>query len=342
MNRGLVIAADKVEYKDEPGKKVLNLVMSDPAIHGLLDGGHTYRVVIESAKVVNADTNPRYVRVEIITGFDRDTISDVVEARNTSNQVRDESLANLRQEFDAIKDVLGECRYFDEISWSEYEELETGKAKPIDIRDIISFLITFDWAAFNSTTQPLIAYKDKRACLRHFQQHKDRICKLYPLLPEILLLWDEIHDSWPVWYNVGRQQEEGIKGRFGGLTAVSKESETPLYFKGKSVPFRMPDAYKYPILSSLRAAIRVNGQGAKWSTDPFELLKDSGRQLANVVGNTIRATNNPNKVGKDVQTWCSCYLVIESALSASKKTEAEKRIKELEARVAELQRGQKK
>jgi hypothetical protein len=137
--------------------------------------------------------DPRYVRVEIITGFDRDTISDVVEARNTSNQVRDESLANLRQEFEPLKEILKESSYADLIAWSEYEELESGKPKPIDVRDIISYLITFDTAAYNSTSQPLIAYKDKRACLRHFQENKARLQKLYPLLPDILALWDEIH-----------------------------------------------------------------------------------------------------------------------------------------------------
>src|SRR6059058_5313171 len=135
--------------------------MRDREIHGLLDGGHSYRIVKESAAALPTHDAPRYVRVEFITGFDRETISDVVEARNTSNQVRDESLANLRQEFEPIKEVLREEDYFDQIAWSEYEELETGKAKPVDIRDIISYLITFDTSAFNnSTTQPLIAYKD--------------------------------------------------------------------------------------------------------------------------------------------------------------------------------------
>src|SRR5262249_22306840 len=146
-------AADRVDFKD--GEKSIDLVLIDPEIHGLLDGGHTYRVVRESAELLTEEDPARFVRVEIITGFDRDTISDVVEARNTSNQVRDESLANLRQEFEPIKEVLKPHKYFDLIAWSEYEELESGKAKPIDVRDIISYLIAFDTGSFNSTSQPL-------------------------------------------------------------------------------------------------------------------------------------------------------------------------------------------
>ena len=338
MNRGLVIAADRVDFKETSNEKRLDLIMADPKIHGLLDGGHTYRVVTESAAELPADEPPRYVRVEVITGFDRETISDVVEARNTSNQVRDESLANLREEFAPIKDVLRDHAYYDAIAWSEYEEMETGKPKPIDVRDIISYLITFDTHSFNSTSQPLIAYKDKRACLRHFQEKKDRIRKLYPLLPEILKLWDEIHVNWRGWYGEGREEEAGIRGRFLKLTAVLQATE-PLYFKGVNAQYRMPEAYKYPILSAMRAAIKVQGRGAKWATDPFQLLQATGPQLTNIVGNTVRATNNPNKVGKDVGTWSSCYLVVESALRGTMTLEAEKKIQELQAQLAELQRG---
>jgi hypothetical protein len=340
MNRGLVIAAERVDFKEVPGDKHLDLIMADPEIHGLLDGGHTYRVVTESAKELSPEDPPRYVRMEIITGFDRETISDVVEARNTSNQVRDESLANLRQEFEPIKEVLRSHKYFESIAWSEYEELVTGKPKPIDVRDVISYLITFDTGAFNSTSQPLIAYKDKRACLRHFQQNNERLRKLYPLLPDFLQLWDEIHLSWPGWYNEGREEEAGIRGRVGKLTAVLKGSET-LHFKGVNVNYRMPEAYKYPILSALRAAIKVQGRGARWSAEPFQLLRETGPQLANIVGNTVRATNNPNKVGKDAGTWSSCYLVVESALRGTMTLEAEKKIQELQAQLAALQRNHK-
>lgn len=341
MNRGLVVAAEKVDYKEDAADKRIELVMRDPEIHGLLDGGHTYRVVKESAKVLAEGEDARYVRVEFITGFDRDTISEVVDARNTSNQVRDESLANLRQEFEPIKEVLRGEPYFPLIAWSEYEELETGKPKPIDVRDLISYLITFDTGAFNSTTQPLIAYKDKRACLRHFQENKTRLGKYFHLLPQILRLWDEIHANWAAWYGDGREEEAGIRGRFGKLTAITQTSE-PLYFKGGTSKYRMPEAYKYPILSALRASVKAQGRGVKWATDPFQLLEDTGTQLTTIVANSVRATNNPNKVGKDVGTWSSCYLVVASAMQGKVADEKERKIEELEAQIAALKKNERR
>ena len=343
MNRGLTIAATKVEYNDDSSEKSINLHFSDSAKHGLLDGGHTYRVVTEEAAALTDDDAPRYVRVEFVTGFDRETIGDVVEARNTSNQVRDESLANLRQEFEPIKAVLKPHPYYDLIAWSEYEELESGKPKPIDVRDIISYLITFDTGAFNSTTQPLIAYKDKRACLRHFKEHEHRLRKLYPVLPDILGLWDEIHLRWQSWYREGREEEADIRGRFLKLTAVTQVAE-PMYFADSSAKYRMPEAYKYPILSALRAGIKVKKgrPSAWWAADMHRLLQETGPQLANVVGAAVRTTNNPNKVGKDVGVWSSCYLVVESALRGAATQEAEKKILELEAQLAELRRSAKR
>jgi hypothetical protein len=57
-----------------------------------------------------------------------------------------------------------------------------------------------------------------------------------------------------------------------------------------------------------------------------------------VVANAVRATNNPNKVGKDVGTWSSCYLVVESAMSTTMTQEAEKKIHELQEQLAALKR----
>jgi len=134
-----------------------------------------------------------------------------------------------------------------------------------------------------------------------------------------------------MWYGEGREEDAGIRGRFGKLTAVA-QSQEPLYFKGGTAKYRMPEAYKYPILSALRAAIKP-GKG-NWQIDPVELLEQAGPQLTTVVGNAIRATNNPNKVGKDVGTWSSCYLVVESVLRSSSASAAEKKIQELEAQLA--------
>lgn len=102
---------------------------------------------------------------------------------------------------------------------------------------------------------------------------------------------------------------------------------------------RIPDAYKYPILGAFRAAVEVRRDTASWAMDPFDLLQRTGVRLIGVVGNSVRSYNNPNKVGKDVGIWSSCYLILESSLRDSLNSEKEKRIKELEATLAALREG---
>jgi hypothetical protein len=164
--------------------------------------------------------------------------------------------------------------------------------------------------------------------------------RLCPLLPDILKLWDEIHANWQDWYNEGRAEEAGIWGRFGNLTAGIVDSETRLYFAGGKSSYRMPEAYKYPILGALRAAVHIpkKGSPASWRANPFEILADAGQQMTNIVGNSVRSTHNPNKVGKDSGIWSSCYLVVESALRGTLAKKQEKKIEELQAQLAELRR----
>jgi hypothetical protein len=102
---------------------------------------------------------------------------------------------------------------------------------------------------------------------------------------------------------------------------------------------RIPDAYKYPILGAFRAAVVNRGKSAEWAVDPFDLLTKTAVRLVGVVGNSIRSYQNPNKVGKDVGTWSSCYLILESELRDVLNVEKELRIKELEATLAELRKG---
>ncbi len=121
LNRGLVISAADVSFDSRSGK--LSLSMEDPNLHGLMDGGHTYKIVIEEQDGLEGT---QYVRLEIIQGFTKDDIRDLVDARNTSNQVRDESLMNLAGEFDKLKKAVARRQYADLIAYKEHEIMEDG------------------------------------------------------------------------------------------------------------------------------------------------------------------------------------------------------------------------
>jgi hypothetical protein len=166
MNRGIVLSVEKVYF--DQAKSLLKLIMSNPKVHGLLDGGHTYNIIREEMK---PDVD-QFVKVEILEGLSAEEIRDVVDARNTSNQVKDESLMNLQGDFDQLRTFLKDAPYFKDIAFKEYETYENGDQKPIDIRDIIGILTAFDRDNFNESVHPINSYRSKAACLDHFSAHK--------------------------------------------------------------------------------------------------------------------------------------------------------------------------
>src|SRR5713226_6280968 len=98
MNRGIVLSVESASFNNQNAE--LTLTLRDPNLHGLLDGGHTYNILLEERTGLE---EPQYVRLEILEGFMQEEIPALVDARNTSNQVRDQSLMNLQGEFDTLK-----------------------------------------------------------------------------------------------------------------------------------------------------------------------------------------------------------------------------------------------
>jgi AIPR protein len=207
LNRGIVLAVDSAEFDNSKGQ--LHLTMVNPNLHGLLDGGHTYEVIKQNRKQFSENSEKQYVKVEVIEGFDAKELVNLVDARNSSNQVKDESLMNLANEFKKIKDVFEGESYANKIAYKEYETSEDGEPKPISIREIISFLMTMDAVNFNSSVHPINAYRSKAACLSHFSEHKKDFDKIYPIAADIVRLWDTIHVELPEMYNKVRGERGG-------------------------------------------------------------------------------------------------------------------------------------
>jgi len=307
MNRGLVIAAEDVAYDNKTGN--ITLTLTKPLLHGLLDGGHSYDIIRMESQ--GLDT-PRYVKVEFLTGFSADDITNVVDARNTSNQVKDESLMNLAGKFDNLKKSLRDKPYYPNIAWKEYETDESGNPLPIDVREVISILMCFDKTNFKDATHPINAYRSKQAALKHFEEHQDDFQKLYPIAGDLLRLYDEIYLALPDLYNKARRSDDVAGGRFGRLTGVTvyKKGEATLPFVQKGSGYGVPSGFIYPILAAFRALLVEKRGRFVWAAnvDPFKLLASGvGREVTNVLGNFALEHQNPSKVGKSPTVWQSCY-----------------------------------
>lgn len=321
MNRGIVLSVDKVNFDADSKPATLSITLTDPNLHGLLDGGHTYNIVRDELK----PELDQFVKVEILEGFRNDDITDVVDARNTSNQVRDESLMNLARHFDELKNALEDAPYFSDIAWSEYETDKNGDPKPIDIREVIAILTAFDKDHFDESVHPINSYRSKSACLNHFRDHRSSYRKIYPLAKEILELYDYVQDKLPNLYNSTRGQSgEVSSGRFGKLTGVTYRKGKPfynLYFLNKKIEYGTPDGFVYPILGAFRAILEEKAGRFVWGKglNPVDLLDGPvGQKLADTIGSFALEAKNPSKTGKSQLVWQSCYQTLQVAYLQSK------------------------
>lgn len=92
--------------------------------HGNIDGGHTYRIICE----YQGEKLNQYVQFEVMTGVEG-IIENLAEARNTSVQVDEKSMAELARKFDPIKEGLEGMPFFDRIAFKQNQVSvdETGK-----------------------------------------------------------------------------------------------------------------------------------------------------------------------------------------------------------------------
>jgi hypothetical protein len=309
MNRGIVLSVDEVSLDQKTSK--LTISLSDPKLHGLLDGGHTYNILLEERSSLES---PQYVRLELLEGFKPDEIPNLVDARNTSNQVRDQSLMNLREQFEKLKKAIAGRPYADLIAYKEFEIDSDGNPKPIDVREVIAVLTVFDRDHFDERVHPINAYRSKAACLELFKQHPESYQKIYPLANDILALYDQIHLHLPDLYNRVRAKGGDVAGgKFGRLTGVTTyngKAKAQLYFVDKESKYGVPGGFVYPILGAFRALIEEKGGRYVWAKgiDPVRLLQGQlGETLADTIGNFALDARNPSKTGKSPLVWQACY-----------------------------------
>jgi hypothetical protein len=304
MNRGLVLSVDNIKFDNR--SSTVTVTLNNKNLHGLLDGGHTYNIMLEELETSSATDEPQYVKVEFLEGFGPEGILDVVDARNTSNQVKEQSLMNLAKDFEPLKKALRNTSFAEKISYSEYDVDQNGDPKPIDIREVIALMTLFDRDNFSDSNHPIIAYNSKAACLKHFQEHRPTFEKMLPIVAEILELYDRVKLALPALYN-----KQG--GRFGGLKGVKTHTgrgSTSLHYLGNTTKYGVPDGFTYPVLGAFRGILEEKEGHYAWGKNlhPSVLLEgDLGLRLANTIGNFALEIQNPSKVGKTALVWQSCY-----------------------------------
>lgn len=308
LNRGLVMTVERVDF--DPQSETVTIYLDDPDVHGLLDGGHTYEIVMD----LRTDVPDQYVKLEFLQGFDHNEMIDLAGARNTSMQVKDKSLANLEGKFDRLKDVISDTHYYQNgwIAWKENEEGE------VDVRELLSYLYPFHIAYHDDQSgEPTQAYVSKAGCLDHFKKYQvDFERSVYPIAKQIFELWDHIHVYFPIVYNAAG-------GSFGGLGVVgkTKRKKVLLPFINQHSDYVIPSALKYPILAAFRAFVEIDESTGEYyfGSNPVEALQGPiGEDMMLSVAEIAKQTKNANHTGKSNMLWRACHSIAKGGYSQIK------------------------
>ena len=114
LNRGLTISAKYIEYDNK--NDLATIEFDDSNVHGDIDGGHTYKIILEEQE--NLDYGEQFVKIEVLTGVE-DIFQELAAARNTSVQVQDKSIAELENRFNIIKRAIEKEPYYNNIYFKE-------------------------------------------------------------------------------------------------------------------------------------------------------------------------------------------------------------------------------
>jgi hypothetical protein len=315
-NRGITYLCEKFQY-DNQARKLLVTVPSVPKSKldedngprfGIADGGHTFKVVedvvgdIDTYRQIEDWIEP-FVRVHFMASeSDFEDIDDeVVEALNTSVQVKRFTLEEYRGKFDELKDALTDARF--DISQVAFRENED---KPWQVTEIIQRLACFlkdRWKII----PPSSMYRSKDKALQLFiNDEAGEFKKLYPIIREVVTFPEFIQMSLP----------ENVEGRkLGNVKGVKKQQKQ---FRRECTDYlslyRMDGAIVLPMASAFRSLLVARGtDGYRWKANPYDVFKHCADSLYEVLLGRVRRVKSASQLAADQEYWISCEKVVMSA-----------------------------
>lgn len=307
-NREIVLSAKSCTYNNKTKEVTINF--TDDMLHGNIDGGHTYKIVCDHR---NSGLD-QYVQFEVMTGVE-DIIEKLAEARNTSVQVDEKSMAELQQKFDPIKEGLEGMPFFTRIAFKQnqqaFDDVTNKRLKMIDAREVVSIINMFNIDKFDAMNHPIKAYSSKAKMLELYLNNPDSYRRYVNIMPDIFDLYDAVETEFATAFNetggrYGRKKYSGYKD--GNIIGTSKFGLHDIYYK-------IPDGLIYPAVAAFRSLVVLNQETDKYEwkngVNPISVWDRCKSSITSQIMNFASAIgDNPNAVGKDSNIWNLAYMTV--------------------------------
>jgi len=292
---GIVLVAEKVErLRDQPDRYRL---WFNPAVkQGITNGNHSYQ----------------YVEIKVHTGVPPEVVPDLAEGLNTSMQVREESLADLRNQFEWLKRSLGR-RGESHVSWHEGDEGE------YDVREVIALLMALDPTRYRLEDPVGIenTYARLSSVFRSYLADPARVERFGPIALQALELYEYIrYSATKLWQGRFRRTviADTKKNSLFAFPFLPPENETP-----RASDARLTKAAAIPCFAAFRALVEVPDEGeVTWRYD-FQSIKsmwdEYGAEVMREVHDAVTKQYNGNThyAGRSVMLYRATTKTLELA-----------------------------
>lgn len=321
-NRGItfICAAFDLTQANQSGVRNLNIHLEtdhdvdlldaevmDARKVGIGDGGHTFAVIsdtmrrIDELRAVEGWIEP-YVRVRFMTSKAAYVSpEEMVEALNTSTQVKEHTMDEYRNEFQPLKDILAKSNF--NVNNISFRENDSGTW---DVRDILQRLACF--------------LKDKPALGPQLYKSKGKALKMYidpKTREEFLALSDVMLDVMflPEYIESQFSSKEHMKtrNRFGGLGVVNQlENEFTYPSLGYKTRHRLDVGASLPLAGAFRELLQTDQKTGKlvWIVDWKEAFKRTADDLYRALTSNLAVAKSVSSLGSDPAYWTTAANVI--------------------------------
>lgn len=311
---GIVVIAERVERLDADQYR---LWFNRDVKQGIANGNHSYKLILESQSEGIPDD--QYVEIKVHTGVPSEAVADLADGLNTSMQVREESLADLRNQFDWLKDVLGQhLNGRKAVAWHEGDDGE------YDVREVIALLMALDPGRYPLEDPVGIenTYARLSSTFRSYLTSPEPVMKFAPIALQALELYEYIRSTAPdVWNAVG-----GGRFRTTKIADVHKSGGTfkfPFLLDSTGRPqgsdVRLTKAAAVPAFSAFRALVDVPDHApASWRYD-FDDVKQMwdkhGAEVLREVHDSVMRQHNGNThyAGRSIMLYRATSRTLELA-----------------------------
>lgn len=320
-NRGITFICDAFELTQTPsGNRQLNITLSDDNDGdyldqeitdarkvGIADGGHTFAVIANTVLRLddlkkNEDWTEPYVRVRFITTSRAAFVvpEEMVEALNTSTQVKEHTMDEYRNEFQPLKEIFTKAGF--NIAHIAFRENDKGEW---DIRDILQRLGCF--LKDKQTLGPQM-YRSKQKALKLYIDPKTRedFLALSDVMLDVAFLPEFIESQF------SNKENMKTRNRFGGLRVVKPLRTGYKYPEiGCTTYHRLDLAATLPLAGAFRDLLQTNPTTGKqmWVVDWKEAFKRTAEELYRTLVSNL-ATSTPSNLGSDPAYWNAAATVI--------------------------------